>query len=63
MISNFLFLYCIVCDVYSEELAQYIVQSRRRLDSDGEPLLQFPDNFESIAAAMDRSDLTSAEEK
>jgi hypothetical protein len=38
-------------------------QSRRRTDSDGAPLLHFPENFESVAAAMDRNDLTSAEEK
>lgn len=46
-----------------EELAVYLDEFRGKLGSDGEQLVHFPANFEVVADSMNRSDLTSAEEK
>ena len=36
---------------------------QHKTDEDGAPLFTYPKNFESIAAAMDRDDLVSEQEK
>lgn len=42
---------------------QYLNDFREKKGEDGTPLVQFPQNFDTIAEAMSRKDLTSNEEK
>ena len=46
-----------------EELAHYLDEFKTKVGSDGKQLLHYPANFEVVAGAMNRSDLTSTEEK
>jgi hypothetical protein len=45
------------------ELAEYLMECKHKTDSEGNPLMTYPKNYESIANAMDREDLTSAKDK
>lgn len=45
------------------ELSSYLEGLSEKLDSDGQQLVHYPDNFDVVADAMNRNDLTSAEEK
>ena len=44
-----------------QELNKYLADSQTKRGSDGKMLLSVPDNFDVIAGAMSRQDLTSEE--
>ena len=46
-----------------DELSSYLLEFRNKVGSDGEQLVHYPENFNLVADSMNRSDLTSAEEK
>lgn len=48
---------------FREELHGYLDESRAKIGSDGEQLIHIPDDFDVVADAMDRTDLTSTEER
>lgn len=50
-------------DALRQELAAALDDARSKVGSDGEQLVHFPANFDVVADAMNRSDLTSVEEK
>jgi len=45
------------------DLSKYLEEYRTKVGSDGEQLVHYPANFDLVADAMNRSDLTSVEEK
>ena len=46
-----------------EDLLTFLEDSRQKKGTDGNKLLSYPNNFEKVAAAMDRSDLLSDDPK
>ena len=46
-------------DMLRKELENFLKSSREKIGEDGEPVLCFPDSFDDISAAMDRTDLNS----
>ena len=45
------------------ELESYLEDASKIIDSEGEPLLSYPSNFDSVVEQMNREDVTSEEEK
>jgi hypothetical protein len=50
-------------DAMRQELSAYLDDVRGRLDTDGNPLISYPKNFDSIADAMDREDVVAEQKK
>lgn len=46
-----------------DELEKYLFESESLRDSEGELLIQYPENFESIVNSMSRQDVVGADEK